>query len=320
MYSIVLMMAMTSAPETADFHGRALHYFNSCHGCCGGHSWHNGSCGGCWSSCHGCGGSGFAYSSYACSGCAGNVTSYHSCHGYTPNYYQPFSCFGYGIYGGTSYSWPIPYEGGGPGTYGYATPYSPNAMPRIEEKKEVEPKKADSKQGGQTMIYPTTPNKAQVVVRLPADAKLYANDTLTNLSSAERSFSTPSLEKGQDYQYSMKVEYTRDGKTVSDSQIVKVRAGEVSVVEFVDKSTAISTIKFVAPEGAKLFVENKLLGTSGSFKTPELTKGAEYAYSVRAELNRDGKTEASTQRVVFKAGEAVTVDFMDLGTIRTASK
>jgi len=319
MYSIVLMMAMTSAPETPEFHGvfhgGALHYWNSCHGC-GGSFWHS-SCNGCYSSGHG---HGWAYSSRACSGCCGNVTSYHSCSGYAPNYYQPFSCFGYGIYGGTSYYWPTPYDGGGPGTYGVGTPYVPNSMPRIEDKKE-ELKK--DKIDGKTMIYPTVPTKASVVVRLPADAKLYANNSPTNLNSAERQFSTPTLEKGQDYQYTMKIEYSREGKTVVDSQIVKVRAGEVSVVEFVDKAAtlAVSTIKFATPEGAAVFVENKPLATAaGEFKTPELTKGAEYAYSVRAEITVNGKTETATQRVVFKAGEPVTVDFSDLGTIRTASK
>lgn len=323
MYSVVLMMAMTSAPDAASFHkagchGGMLHKWNTCHGCYS-------TCHGCWSSGHGCGGS-WAYSSYSCSGCAGNATYYFSCYGNQPNsYFQPFSCYGYGIYGGTSYTWPIPYEGGGAGTYGYGYPIPANSMPRIEkapDTKAPDAKKPEIKEE-KSMIYPTSPNKAQVVVKLPADAKLYANDQLTNLDSSERAFSTPALEKGLDYQYSMKIEYTRNGKTLTDNQIVKVRAGQVSVVDFnerVKAETAISTLKFVVPEGAKLFVENKPLSLAGSeFKTPELIKGAEYAYSIRAEFNRDGKNETQTQRVVFKAGEPVTVDFMDIGSIRTAA-
>jgi len=326
MYSIVLMMAMTSAPETANFgghkgymHGGGLYCLNTCYGC-----W--GSCHG-YSSCHGCcGGWGWGYGyfpSYACSGCAGNVNTYASCMGCYGNYWQPYSCYGYGIYGGTSYSWPVPYESA-PGTYGYGYPVPANSIPRIETK-EVEPKKIiePKKLGGETMNYLASPNKAQVVVRLPADAKLYANGKLTTLESTERAFSTPVLDRGQDYQYTMKVEYTRNGQKVVDDKVVRVRAGETSVVEFAEAKadTAVSTLKFVVPQGAKLFVENKAInGSTGEFKTPELTKGSEYAYSVRAELNRDGKVETQTQRVVFKGGEPVTVDFSDLGTVRTASK
>jgi uncharacterized protein (TIGR03000 family) len=124
----------------------------------------------------------------------------------------------------------------------------------------------------------------------------------------------------------MKIEYTRDGKTITDKQLVKVRAGRVSQVEFVDRAkseTVTSAIKFVAPEGARLFVDDKLLSLPSDapvYQTPELVRGAEYVYVVRAELDKDGKNQTQTQRVVFKAGEAVTVDFMELGSIRTAAK
>jgi uncharacterized protein (TIGR03000 family) len=330
MYSVVLMMAMTSAPEAPNwggkgfFHGGALHCLNTCHGCwasCHGcwSSCHGcwSSCHGCWSSCHGCGGGwSYGWSSYACSGCAGHANFYTSCSGNWSNYWQPFSCFGYGIYGGTTYTYPVPYESA-PGTYGYGYPIPANSMPRIENK-EIEPKKS-----GETKSM-LNADKAQVVVRLPADAKLYANGQLTNLSSGERSFNTPVLEAGQDYQYSMKIEYARGGKAIVEDKIVKVRAGQVSVVEFAEQGkadTAVSTLKFMVPEGATLFVENRAIETTGSeFKTPELAKGAEYAYNVRAELKRGGKVETQTQRVVFKAGEPVTVDFLELGTVRTASK
>ncbi len=342
MYSVILMLAVTTAPEAPSWG-----HHSSCHGCWSSQAWSScyGCCGGWGGASYGCcGGQGYAwnygnsFSGYSCSGCSGNVTSYRSCHGWQPyqNYYTPFSCYGYGVYGGTSYYYPTPYPAGLPSVgYGSGYPIPADSMPRIlktEEMKKIEPKKTDDMKsddlpkGDKIMADPTFASKAQVVVHLPADAKLYANNQLTTLSSDERSFSTPTLEQGLDYQYVLKIEYERNGKTIADTQIVKVRAGAASVVHFLDKAKAIavsSTIKFVAPEGTNLFVnERKVAFSKGvhEYTTPELAKGSEYSYEFRAELTRDGKSHAQTQRVVFKAGEPVTVDFSDLDSILTASK
>lgn len=276
MYSVVLMMAMTAAPEAPE---------------CFFHCGHYSSCYGCWSSCHGC-------YSYA-----------YGCYGYG-------GCGGYGYYGGGSYYWPTPYYGGlGCSCYGYGMPVAPVQAPAEQL---GAPKMKDKS------YLPVPANQARVIVRLPADAKLFANEQLTNLSSDERMFNTPTLEKGRDFQYTMKVEYVRDGKTYFDKQVVKVRAGETSMVQFADltiASTVSSTIKVLAPENAKVIVENKQELPAGvkEYKTPQLAKGAEYAYSFRAELTKNGNKQSQTKRIVFKAGEPVTVDFTDMDSPRTAS-
>src|SRR5438876_933175 len=92
MYSIVMVAAMTAAPETPDFfckkggcYGGGACYGYSCGGCYGGYSCggccgglgYGGGCGGCWgcdgyattSSCMGC--CGGCYGGYAFSGCCG---------------------------------------------------------------------------------------------------------------------------------------------------------------------------------------------------------------------------------------------------------
>ena len=320
MYSVVLLMSMTAAPEAPNFGGRLFHGCHgasSCHGC-----WSSGH--GCLSSCHGWGGGVPHHWSWH-GGCGGIVNyrghgCWSSCHGCYGGAYAPYSCHGYGIYGGTSYTWPVPYHYSGSGCYGYGYPAIPvQPIPKIEDKKEKigEPKK---------IYLPASPDRARVIVRLPDDAKLYANGQLTNLVSGERDFTTPNLEKGRDFQYAMKVEYVRDGKTITDSQAVRVRAGEVSVVNFADQTrveTVTSKVTVNLPQGAKLFVENQLRelpnGTK-EFQTPHLQKGAEYAYSFRAELLKDGKTIAKTQRVVFKGGDPVNVDFAEMEVSTTASK
>src|SRR5262249_18579713 len=82
-------------------------------------------------------------------------------------------------------------------------------------------------------------------VDLPGDSQLYGDGPFAHPSSSTRTLNTPQPEKGRDYFYTIKAEWTRDGKVMSDSQRVVVKAGEVSNVEFKD-STATS-VKDVAP-------------------------------------------------------------------------
>ena len=44
-----------------------------------------------------------------------------------------------------------------------------------------------------------------------------------------------------------------------------------------------------------------------------LPAGREYAYLIKAEVVRDGRPETFTQKVPFRAGERVVVDFTSLG-------
>jgi uncharacterized protein (TIGR03000 family) len=67
---------------------------------------------------------------------------------------------------------------------------------------------------------------AKLVVELPADAKLYVDDHLMKTSAARRAFNTPGLAQGQTYYYILRAEMEIDGKTVSETKRVLVRAGE----------------------------------------------------------------------------------------------
>jgi uncharacterized protein (TIGR03000 family) len=72
---------------------------------------------------------------------------------------------------------------------------------------------------------------ATLVVTLPEDARLMVDDHLTVSTSGERVFTTPVLEPGKDYQYTLAMEVVRDGKTCSVTREVTVRVGEVTRVD-----------------------------------------------------------------------------------------
>ncbi len=100
-----------------------------------------------------------------------------------------------------------------------------------------------------------------------------------------------------------------------------MRGGEVSVVDFAkrdDAETAVSIIKITAPKRAKVFLGDQLIQVA-EYRTPALSKDVQYSYVFRAELTRDGKTSDRTQKVIFKGGEPVTVDFTELNVVRTVS-
>jgi uncharacterized protein (TIGR03000 family) len=78
----------------------------------------------------------------------------------------------------------------------------------------------------------TAPAAAKVIVSLPADAKLTANDKATVTASDRREFVTPALERGKSYSYTLKITVERDGKTIEEAKKIVVRAGELTKVNF----------------------------------------------------------------------------------------
>jgi uncharacterized protein (TIGR03000 family) len=166
-------------------------------------------------------------------------------------------------------------------------------------------------------------NRGQVVVRLPADAKLFADGQATTLTGAERVFQTPDLAAGRDFQYTLKMEYVEGTETKSVSKQVVVRGGHRTVVDFggATPDTVSSPVTVNLPSKAKLFVDGVATPATGgthTFRTPELTRGKSYIYQFRAEIERDGKTEIENREVTFKGGEPIVVDFAD-AAVRTAS-
>jgi len=164
-------------------------------------------------------------------------------------------------------------------------------------------------------------NRGQIVVRVPAEAKLFADGQSTSLSGTERVFLTPELSAGRDFQYTLKVE-TESG---SETKSVLVRAGHRTVVDFTTPADkAASTVTINLPAKAKLFVDGVAATANGgthTFRTPELAKGQSFVYDFRAEIEQaDGKTESVSKKVTFSAGEPVLVNFVEPAAVRTAAK
>jgi len=71
-----------------------------------------------------------------------------------------------------------------------------------------------------------------VLVRLPADAKVFFDDQPTTSTGPIRVFITPALEPGKDYTYQLKIEVVRGGKTATQTRTITVRAYSTTEVDF----------------------------------------------------------------------------------------
>jgi len=83
-------------------------------------------------------------------------------------------------------------------------------------------------------------DRARVVVDLPADAKLYIGDRLSQSTREQRHMDTPKLTPGKTYTYDLRVEMVRDGKPVTETRKVAVKAGEVVRANFKEKDASVT--------------------------------------------------------------------------------
>lgn len=371
MYSLVLMTAMTTAPSGPEFNGyfRDLFSGRNCSAesrsaSCGGGIFHGRIIsffsfgGGCTGSCSGsCTGRSLA----SCNGsCAGSLPAYSCGGGYAAA--PTFSCSGGAIPNfpmefGTPYATPTPAYYSGPvmssfGCAGGSVPMVPYSTPMPADPM-IPPTRPESYTGLKNVLptpATTASNRATVIVRLPADAKLYADNQLLELTSGERSFVTPDLPTGKEFAYSFKIEYDRNGRTLSEAQKINVIAGKTSTVVFDDLTlgakpksgnTAVvakpeepakpvsnekgvpARITVTVPENAVLYIDgkkNEKTGGRREFTTPPLPAGKEFSYAMKLETTKDGRAEEVLQKVVFQAGETLMVDFTDATAERRAGK
>jgi uncharacterized protein (TIGR03000 family) len=353
MYSMVMLAAMTASPEAPDFfknkggcygcYGGGC-YGSSCYGCYGG-GWGYGN-GGMFGHKSGYGG-GYAFVGSGCCGGYAAAPYYTSCCGYaaasghydiTGRFVPPAVSYAADTGVPTTATGVYPAGGVYPGYPGYSTTGGTGTRTGTGTTGTGTDTGTPGKSGSGTGTPPGpggaargTPEpvpglpagRAQLVVRLPADAKLFADGNATMIGGVERVFLTPEISTVRDYTYTLKAEYAAGDP---ETRQVTVRAGYRTVVEFAGPVAAIekasSPVTVTLPAKAKLFVDGVAAAADAgthTFRTPDLTKGKPYVYQFRAEVEKDGKTEVLSREVTFKAGEPVVISFVEGEATRTAS-
>jgi uncharacterized protein (TIGR03000 family) len=82
------------------------------------------------------------------------------------------------------------------------------------------------------------PDKALLVVRLPAGASLTVEGAATRQTGAERTFVSPRLESGKTYAYELKASWEENGQTKTVTRQAKVSAGQRTVVDLTREGPA----------------------------------------------------------------------------------
>jgi uncharacterized protein (TIGR03000 family) len=225
MYSVVLMAALTAGGQAPDFH----HNASSCG--CQESSW--GHSHGCYGTCYGsCYGNYGLDAGYGCYGsCAGNYYGIPA--GWGGSYGGCYSNYGYADYSSSGCN-------GCSGSYGAGSPYFSTAPETVVPSSPVgpdhkaEPLPLPNKKPGTESL---APSKAKLIVEVPAGAKLYIDDRSMTTPSEYQVYQTPTLALGQTYYYEVRVEVNHDGKALSQTKRVLLRAGQEVRADFKDMAT-----------------------------------------------------------------------------------
>jgi uncharacterized protein (TIGR03000 family) len=153
----------------------------------------------------------------------------------------------------------------------------------------------------------TSPNQAQFVVRLPANARLVVEGTVIPGSGPIRVFVTPPLEPGKEYVYDLAIELDRSGKIIRDQQTVRFQAGKTANVTFSEPRPDTGAPPLAAPMTSRIHVEGRPWTTS-VVQTPPLDPARTHYYLLRVETIRDGQRAVIIREVAFRAGQELNVD------------
>jgi uncharacterized protein (TIGR03000 family) len=102
----------------------------------------------------------------------------------------------------------------------------------------------------QAPFLPPTPmvaapaDRARLVLTVPADAVVRLNGQRMTVTGTERKYLVPQVEPGKAYRYTVQVDVTRDGRTLSATAEPRIAAGaEVNLVfqEAVDRPQVVTT-------------------------------------------------------------------------------
>ncbi len=175
-------------------------------------------------------------------------------------------------------------------------------------------------------------NSATLAVKVPADAKVFVNDRPTTSTGADREYVSHDLRPGARYNYTVRAEFERDGKTVTETKTIQLTAGRLGALDFTsdatvqtaDNADARTTLIVRLPADAKLYLsghETKATGKVREFSTTKLPNSSQWSeYAIRAVVDRDGHEQVREQTVSLKAGESreVTISFDSLVSDKVA--
>jgi uncharacterized protein (TIGR03000 family) len=95
-------------------------------------------------------------------------------------------------------------------------------------------------------------------ILLPAEAKLKIDDVLTKSKGAERTFTTPLLDKTKTFTYTLKWTYPEEGRTITRMIVVQFQPGKTTIVDLRPGSKANTSSKIIYVPTSQNIVDEML--------------------------------------------------------------
>jgi uncharacterized protein (TIGR03000 family) len=157
---------------------------------------------------------------------------------------------------------------------------------------------------------------------VPAEARVYVNDRLTQTTGIHRRFVSPGLTPGLTYTYQVRVEIPAKPVPVVQTKSVKLHAGDEQLLAFHRTANSQNvaaapaplptSLTLHVPADAQVFLGGSLTTTTGTVRTYQtmLPSGDRLEqYSVQVKLERDGKVLSREQTINLAAGETRELNF-----------
>jgi uncharacterized protein (TIGR03000 family) len=110
------------------------------------------------------------------------------------------------------------------------------------------------------------PNSAELIAHVPDHAEVFLGSTLMGNKGETRVYTSPPMEPGYKYFYTVRVNWIEEGKKVTQTHQVMVKPGESSCFYLIEKGTGIDTPKeIISASLAKLTPEDRKLAESQKF-------------------------------------------------------
>ena len=153
-------------------------------------------------------------------------------------------------------------------------------------------------------------------VRVPVNAVVFVNDHKTTSTGSTRNYVSHGLTQGKSYEYRVRVEYTRDGQTVTESKVAQIVGGgsadlAFGAAEVVASTPAETKLTLSVPADAKVSLAGMPTTQSGAereYLTTRLAEGESWdAY--RVAVSAGGQTQERTITLVGGESQHLVFDF-----------
>jgi uncharacterized protein (TIGR03000 family) len=159
-----------------------------------------------------------------------------------------------------------------------------------------------------------------LTVSVPAEARVFVNGRTTTSTGSVRQYVSPGLVDGLDYLYKVRAEINRDGRLVSQTRIVRVRAGEATNVDFdlkpldLEPSGEVQTaLTLHVPQDATVVLvgeETTATGTVRTYRTAALDARQTWSgYTVQVSVVRNGRQISEEKTIDLVGGQQTSLAF-----------